>query len=111
MSMKIVGPIEAFQAWWGERSHERRTMGSPDRTQAMAVLEALAIDAEACSTKDANGQYTLDCRIPEFDAIQRKLTSGWAGEFGWDTEQGIRGIQAATTVRQNPMAQADPNEV
>ncbi len=38
------------------------------------------------------------------------MLEAWSGEYGHDTAQLIKAIQAATAVRQNPMAQPDVND-
>lgn len=107
MALKITGPIEAFKEWWGERGDLRRTNGSPNRTRAQVTLRAIASDAETLARIKDNA----DLKLPELDSLAKWLADAWSGEGGWDTAQGIKGIEAATAVRQNQMARADPDGV
>lgn len=107
MALKITGPIEAFKEWWGERGDLRRTNGSPNRTRGQMTLRAIASDTDTLARYKANP----DLKLPELQDLAKWLTDGWSGEGGWDTAQGIKGIEAATAVRQNEMARADPDGV
>lgn len=88
------GPIEAVREFHGERPYNRRTMGTPARTFAVSLLYATGKDAE-----DLGPDYAL----PELLALASHLTDSWAGHGGWDSDQSIALVEAATNVRTNPM--------
>lgn len=107
MSFRIVGPIEAFKDLWGRRHFLRRTLGNPKRNQAMIRLMAITTDAAILAQLKNNPKL----RMPEPMALAQWMADGFSGEAGWDTDKVLKGIEAATAVRQNQMAKADPNEV
>lgn len=111
MPTRIIGPIEAFKDWWGKRSLLRRSFGTPARTKAQLTILALQADLDAWATfqtKDDGPRN--DLRLGTLSKLSVWLIESQAGEDGRDTEAGIRGIEAATAVRQNMMAKADPDE-
>lgn len=111
MPTRIIGPIEAFKDWWGKRSVLRRSNGTPNRTKAQLTILALQSDLDAWATLQATQDDPRnDLRLGGLAKLSVWLIESQAGEAGWDTAQGIRGIEAATAVRQNMMAKADPDE-
>ena len=106
MAMRILGPIEALRDVWGRRTALRRTNGTPARSRAVVALQALQLDCARLAQIKDNPKL----RMPELGVLPHWMLEAWSGEFGWDTDMLLKAIQAATAVRQNPMAKADLND-
>jgi hypothetical protein len=97
------GPLDALREYWGTRSHRRRTLGTPKRTRAQALLWAIEKDAEALAKAKVNDAL----KVPELGQLAEAMTDSWASEGGWDTHGVIKSLEATTGTRQNPLVKDD----
>jgi hypothetical protein len=76
-------------------NYERRTLGSPARTRALLLLQAMA-DPLAATKADPNaiiGQ--TDLTLPYLKDLGENMADAWAGEGGWFTQMRIKAMAAA----------------
>lgn len=107
MAMRIVGPIEALGGAWGPRHWLSKTLGTPARIRFLVKLVSISTDCAILAKLKGNPEL----RMPEATVLAIAVANGFRSEDGFDTRQLIKAIEAATAVRQNEMAQADPEEV
>lgn len=109
MVMASVGdktPLDALAEMWGPRDFARRTNGAPQRTRFLAALWAICKDARDLDKQAGRLADKPFCAMPELEHYAWWLATCWAGEYGWDTDRLVGGIQAASS--QTTINQAAP---
>ncbi|MFO1534840.1 MAG: hypothetical protein ABR586_04180 [Thermoplasmatota archaeon] len=90
-------PVEALGDLWGPRSAQRRTHGTPKRTQFVAALFAIAADARQLDQDNGRTPDKALCAMPELEQYAVYLADAWGGEAGWETDKLLAAIQAASS--------------